>query len=67
METSSENTSVSNTEDSDVSGPTDSSDEDRVIKMDVNNVFRKKHKRYHKVKTGKRNVKKFLESLIDVL
>ena len=67
METASENTSVTNSEDSDVSGPTESSDEDRVIKMDVNNVFRNKHKKYRKVKTEKRNVKKFLESLVIVL
>ena len=67
METASENTSVSNSEDSDVSGPTESSDEARVIKMDVNNVFRNKHKKYRKVKTEKRNVKKNLESLVDVL
>ena len=67
MKTASENTSVSNSEDSDVSGPTEGSDVDCVIKMDVNNVFRNKHKGYRKVKTEKRNVKKLLESLVDVL
>ena len=67
MKTASENTSVTNSEDSDESGPTEGSDVDRVIKMDVNNVFRNKHKRYRKVKTEKRNVKQLLESLVDVL
>ena len=67
METASENTSSSDSENSDVSGPTESSDEDRVIKMEVNNVFRNKQKKYRKVKTEKRKVKKILESLVDVL
>ena len=67
METAFENTSASNSEDSDISGPTENSDEDRVIKMEANNVFRNKRKKYRKVKTEKRKVKNFLESLVDVL
>ena len=64
--TASENSSASDSEDSDVSGPTESSDEDRVSKMEVDNVFRNKQKKYRKVKTEKRKVKKILKSLVGV-
>ena len=64
METASETTTASDSKDTDVSGPTEGSDEDRLIKMEVSKVFWNKQKKYCKVKRESRKVKDFPECLV---